>query len=60
MICYDRHELDGDDPVRFRWKVNVDCGLWTVRKGKIWSQDLEKALGRRYTCPIGVHIEGTP
>ena len=30
MNRYERHELDDDDDdsVRFRWRENMDCGLW--------------------------------
>ena len=28
MNLYERHELDDDDSVRFRWRDNTDCGVW--------------------------------
>ena len=28
MNRYERHELDDNDSVHFRWRENTDCGVW--------------------------------
>ena len=51
MNRYERHELDDDDWVRFRWRENLDCAVRErIKHGLL--EEVKESIGKmKYLSP---------